>query len=259
MCAYSQINVILVSSEHTFPYSLDSLGFNTFDISRLIFAGEVSACVSDLYMYACVCVCMYIHVSVDIEYYLCMQVSPADTYELLTTKWGVKHHLATALIERCGGNLYNIKLVLNSLALYKDLARPLSGEFRTCVEKCLNSVKGDKSATAEMVRMLTELAQTGFCSVKGRTDPIAAKISLYNVGGLVANGSPICGFDSASRSWTSDYGLVPAQQSMRLAIAMELESRGLQYVKKESLMQAFNRIFSFIEWVRKGVGERESG
>ena len=176
-----------------------------------------------------------------------MQVSPADTYELLTTKWGVRHHLATALIERCGGNLYNIKLVLNSLALYKDEAQPLSGEFQTCVEKCLNSVKGDKPATDEMVRMLTELARTGFCKIKGRTDPIAAKISLYNVGGLVAKGSPICGFDFASRrqAWDSLYGLVPAQQSMRLAIAMELESRGLQYVKKESLMQAFNRMFTF--------------
>ena len=76
-----------------------------------------------------------------------MQVSPADTYELLTTKWGVKHHLATALIERCGGNLYNIKLALDSLALYKNLAQPLSGEFQSCVQKCLNSVKGDEPAT----------------------------------------------------------------------------------------------------------------
>ena len=113
------------------------------------------------------------------------------------------------------------------------------------MEKCLNSVKGDKPATDEMVRMLTELARTGFCKIKGMTDSTAAKMSLYNVGGVVTEDSTICGFNFTSRSWTSDYGLVPAQQSMRLAIAMELESRGLLNFKKKSLMQAVTRIFTF--------------
>ena len=145
-----------------------------------------------------------------------MQVSPADTYELLTTEWGVRHHLATALIERCGGHLHDIRHTLNSLQRSKD-TDSFKTELTACVHKCLRSVKGNKPATDEMVRMLTELARTGFCDVKDMTDPVVAKISLYNVGGLVAKDKTICGFDSASRSWTSGFGLVPSQQSMRLA------------------------------------------
>ena len=62
---YCQINVILVSSEHTFPYSLESLGFSTLDISQLIFAGEVRVCFNCICMYIYACAHMYIHVSFD--------------------------------------------------------------------------------------------------------------------------------------------------------------------------------------------------
>ena len=97
------------------------------------------------------------------------------------------------------------------------------------VQMCLDSVEGDPAATAEMVRMLTELARTGFCEIRGITDPVAALISLHKVGSIVCKGSTICGFDYISRqpAWESWFGLVPAQQSMRLVIAKELDSRGL--------------------------------
>ena len=158
-----------------------------------------------------------------------MQVSPADTYELLTTEWGVGHHLATALVERCGGHLYDIRHTLDWLARDKERARAPRCGYSAHVQMCLDSVKGDPAATAEMVRMLTELARTGFCELRGITDPVAALISLHKVGSIVPDESFICGFDYASRwqSLTSCFGLVPAQQSMRLVIAKELDSRGL--------------------------------
>ena len=157
-----------------------------------------------------------------------MQVSPADTYELLTTEWGVGHHLATALVERCGGHLYDIRHTLDWLSRDKHASAPRCG-YSAYVDRCFRSVKGDPAATAEMVRMLTELARTGFCELRGITDPVAALISLHKVGSIVPDESFICGFDYASRwqSLTSCFGLVPAQQSMRLVIAKELDSRGL--------------------------------
>ena len=157
-----------------------------------------------------------------------MQVSPADTYELLTTEWGVGHHLATALVERCGGHLYDLEHTLRWLARDKH-ARALHSDYFSYVQGCLDSVEGDPAATAEMVRMLTELARTGFCELRGITDPVAALISLHKVGSIVPDDSFICGFDYASRwqAWDSCFGLVPAQQSMRLVIAKELDRRGL--------------------------------
>ena len=84
-------------------------------------------------------------------------------------------------------------------------------------------------ATAEMIRLLTELARTGFCNVEDETDPIIEKISSHYVGELVNKGSTICGFDYKSR-WDASagaFGFVPAQQSMRLTIAKELYLLGL--------------------------------
>ena len=158
-----------------------------------------------------------------------MQVSPADTYVLLTTEWGVGRHLATALVERCGGHLYDIRHTLEWLARDKGCARAPRCGYSAYVDRCFRSVEGDPAATAEMVRMLTELARTGFCEIRGITDPVAALISSHDVGSIVPDDSIICGFDYASRwqSWDSCFGLVPAQQSMRLVIAKELDRRGL--------------------------------
>ena len=158
-----------------------------------------------------------------------MQVSPADTYELLTTKWGVKHHLATALIERCGGHLGDIKQTLNWLRWSKQYATALSWQSSNNLHRCLRSVADDPVATAEMIRILTELARTGFYHVEDETDPIIEKISSHCVGELVNKGSTICGFDYKSRreAWTGEFGFVPAQQSMRVTIAKELYLLGL--------------------------------
>ena len=217
-CACCQINVILVSSgDITFPYSLRCPGFSSRDIARFIFTSEVSVVYKHAYMY------LY-----RIYIYLCMQVSPADTYELLTTEWGVGHHLATALVERCGGHLYDIEHTLAWLAEDRELADALHSDYFSYVQGCLDSVEGDLAAAPEMVRMLTELARTGFCELRGIIDPVAALLSLHKVGSIVCKGSTIGGFDALRRpAWKSDFGLVPAQQSMRLVIAKELDSRGL--------------------------------
>ena len=178
----------------------------------------------------------------------------------MTKRWGVGHYLAIALIERCGGHLSDIHRALRSLSIRKRNAIPLRVELSAYVEDCLNSVEGDAEATDKMTSMLRTLAgtpyitipyyaytwvysshdssiclsylciyiviETGFCEVKSATDTIANKICLYNIGGLVAKESTICGFYYTPKSWTTNYGLVPIRQSMRLAIEMVLDSRG---------------------------------
>ena len=128
-----------------------------------------------------------------------------------------------------GGHLYDIRHTLEWLARDKGRARAPRCGYSSYVDRCLYSVEGDPAATAEMVRMLTELARTGFCELRGITDPVAALITLHKVGAIVPDDSFICGFDYDSRwqSLTSCFGLVPAQQSMRLVIAKELDRRGL--------------------------------
>ena len=74
--AENKLNVILVSSEHSYPFCLvdKRLGFNLEDLSGYIFSSELP---------------------------------PKDMYELLTTRWGIKHDLALQLLSIYGGHIYD--------------------------------------------------------------------------------------------------------------------------------------------------------
>ena len=193
--------MLLVSSEHAFPYDLTKLGFNIADIERLIFAGEVS---------------------------------PAQTYELLTTRWGVGPHLATALIEHCGGHLWDIAVTLRALRrVGGHLKVIVNPESSACVDRCLDAVAGNEEGTARMITTLRTLAERGFCAVDKYEDPLVEHVSRFNVGGLVKQGATICGIDSDAHGYKWEFGLVPSRQSMRLAIAKVLRRRGLLTPRSE--------------------------
>ena len=98
------MNIILTSTEHTFPDSLRDLGFNPLDITRFIFPGEVT---------------------------------PDKAYELLTQRWGVGPNLAVALIDHYGGNLYNIQQKLNQLNSQGETFFAASQEQADGVLDCL--------------------------------------------------------------------------------------------------------------------------
>ena len=209
------MNVLLVSSNYSLPRSLVKHGLSAYDIGRVIYASEGS---------------------------------PGQIYDLLTTRWGVGTHLTTALIDRCGGHLYSIQQALYDLARHKPYAEVINPELYACVDRCLSAVNvinnsgtgiaGRQKATTSvtrrrMVRTLRNLAETGFCPVDCYDDPVVEMISRCNVGGVVRRDAHICGFDGETydgayggdKKWK--FGLVPTQQSMRLAIAYVLGCNGL--------------------------------
>ena len=202
------MNVLLVSSNYSLPYSLVKHGLNIPDISRVIYASELS---------------------------------PGQIYDLLTARWGVGEHLATALIDRCGGHLYSIQQAVYGLARHKSYAEAINPELYACVDRCLSAVTASSTGIPcrpkantrrRMVKMLRTLAETGFCAVDGYDDPVIEVISRCNVGGVVRRDAYICGFDGdhqdaayGGKRWK--FGLVPTQQSVRLAIAYVLGCNGL--------------------------------
>ena len=198
------MNVLLVSSYYSLPRFLVKHGLNIHDIGRVIYASELP---------------------------------PGQIYDLLTTRWGVGKHLATALIDRCGGHLYSIQQALYGFARHHTYAGAINPELYACVHCCTDTgIAGRSKATSSvtrrrMVRMLRTLAETGFCAVDGYDDPVIEVISRCNVGGVVRRDAYICGFedhqDTAHRGKRWKFGLVPTQQSMRLAIAYVLGFKGL--------------------------------
>jgi hypothetical protein len=162
----------------------DRLHFNTTDLTRLVFAGEIP---------------------------------PDKMYELLTTRWGVKHYLAVALINLYGGH---ISLNLNELNICKDTYIPGSRGQVKDVLSCLD-FGGDKKRMREL---LTQIAENGFAPLSRETDPVAEFISENNVGGLVQRQhATVIGLPDDV--WGDhDIGLIPSKQSIRLTIAKVLET-----------------------------------
>ena len=190
------MNVILVSSEHAFPFKLldQELDFSIDNFNSFIFAGEIS---------------------------------PKDMYQLLTSGWGVEDTLAVTLIDHYGGHIWDIYLALVRLYEEKKNFWVLDSSMSDKVIKCLKW-KGGKEGDYEMMReVLQRLAVTGFCPIEDSDDPIAKVISANNVGGVVKRSSTIIGL--ASEVWDStdcENGIVPSKQSMRLAIAKQLSKYG---------------------------------
>ena len=124
--------MILVSSEHTFPYGLldANFSFNIDNFNGYIYAGEVS---------------------------------PKDTFELLTTRWGIEPNLATALIDIYGGHIYDIKHALGNLYENKNKFRNYLGPYLTTnVKQCLHSTFEMKNDNTRMRETLRRLSINGF-------------------------------------------------------------------------------------------------
>ena len=186
--------MILVSSEHSFPYKLSHprLSFSSNVINRYIFAGEVP---------------------------------PNAMYELLTGKWKMEPNIAMAFIDYYGGHVYDVYDALCRLCesgeTFKLYDTDLSSDVRSCLEW-----KGSGPKDPEHMRQaLTQLVHTGFYVLKSRNDPIAKIISKHNVGGMVKESGKIIGLSPDLPGGANfKYGIIPAKQSMRLVIAEELLS-----------------------------------
>eukprot|EP01035_Chromulina_nebulosa_P017047 gene17047-22556_t len=82
----NQLNVFLVSSEHSFPFRLKNIGFNFEDIEKNIYAGELS---------------------------------PAEIYKLLTNEWKVGPNLSKALELSINGNKFGGTVTAEQLSSVK--------------------------------------------------------------------------------------------------------------------------------------------
>ena len=187
--------MILVSSEHGFPYRLrdPKVDFNLDNFNGYIYAGEVP---------------------------------PKEMYDLLTVKWGVESNLAVALISIYGGHIYDIKEVLSRLYLEKErFDYFFDSNLSSNVQQCLDWKFENEEDKVRMRETLRQLAVTGFVLLEKINDPVANVISVNNVGGVVKKSGTVVGLNRQVWQGTeSEYGVVPSKQSMRLVIAKMLKA-----------------------------------
>ena len=188
-----QINVILVSSEHVFPFRLADprLGFNMDDITGYIFAGEIP---------------------------------PKSMLKLLTEEWKLSEAFALALIDIYGGHAYDVYLALSELRVKKERFIPFMASRTSNVAHCFKANLDVKL----LVDTLKLLAETGFVPLEERDEPVAQVLSKNNVAGVVLASSLNVGLPDGVFKDGFKYGLVPSRQSMRLVIAEYLIDK--QYI-----------------------------
>ena len=182
-----QINVILVSSEHVFPFRLADrrLGFNPEDITKFLFAGEVP---------------------------------PNEMYKLLTEEWKLSVNLSLALISLYGGHIYNIYKALMRLREMKSRFYPFEATLSSNIAKCFKK-EVDKEI---LISTLKSLSETGFSPLVDIDESVAEVLSRHNVAGVVIKSSLNIGLPDSVWGDGCKYGLVPTSQSTRLLIAKYL-------------------------------------
>ena len=157
--------MILVSSEHVFPYRLrhPDQDFNLRNFNGFIYAGEVP---------------------------------PKDMYELLTMKWGIEPNVALALIDIYGGHIYDMEDAISRLhSENEEFDNFFDSDFFSDVQRCLNWKFENEEDNVRMRDTLRQLSITGFVSLKEIDDPVAKVISLNNVGGVVKKSGVVVGLD----------------------------------------------------------------
>ena len=187
------VNVLLSTSEFSFPYTLQSeMGFKMGFLRSTMVLGEVL---------------------------------PDDMYNLLTAVFKLRHNLALRLIDLFGGHIDLVITVLCDLqSNYTDLVPKelFPGGGISNVEKCLSDSENDKEARRHhMIEALQSLATVGFVSMK-YGDIIGRILTENNVAGYVGPTACTYGINRAFKG-----GMVPFTQTCRLDILQVLSDNDL--------------------------------
>jgi hypothetical protein len=89
------------------------------------------------------------------EFILTSEVPPDKMYELLTTKWGVGHNLAVALIDHYGGHIYDTLRNSEELNEIGDHFIPGSTLQAIDVMRCMD-FDGNKRHMRELLTQIDE-------------------------------------------------------------------------------------------------------
>ena len=150
---------------------------------------------------------------------------PAEMRAMLIDKWRCGPALAEGLLAVYGGHVLRAKNGLAKLARDKAGFKAISAFAPDAIRgvlACLKAARGSGQSMEGLEGVLHELAERGFAAIDDDTDPRAALVSHFNVGGVVlantfAPGVPPAAWDSGDK-----VVLAASSQCMRLLLASEL-------------------------------------
>jgi len=188
-----RLNVLLAASEHAEPFRLAELGYSTAHMTKVVVASEVP---------------------------------PAEMRAMLVDKWRCGPALAEGLLAVYGGHVLRAKNALSDLAREKAGFKAISAFTPDAIRgalACLQAARSSDQSMGGLEGVLHELAERGFAAIDDDTDPRAALVSHFNVGGVVLTSTFAPGVPPAA--WVSGDSVVLAasSQCMRLLLASKLK------------------------------------
>ena len=188
-----RLNVLLAASEHAEPFRLAELGYSTAHMTKVVVASEVP---------------------------------PAEMRAMLVDKWRCGPALAEGLLAVYGGHVLRTKNALSDLARDKAGFRAISAFTPDAIRgvlACLKAVRGSGQSMEGLEGVLHELAERGFAVMPSRTDPRAALVSHFNVGGVVLENTFAPGVPPEAWDPGSSVVLAASSQCVRLLLASKLK------------------------------------
>lgn len=175
------MNVLLVSSEYSYPYRLRHENFfNTSNLTATLFAGEVP---------------------------------PADMRTLLRDTWDLGPRLSDVFLAFYGGHIHMASQALHKLASHLDDFKCFSVAPDGAAGATAAAL-GSGNSSNERIKardLLRSVAQRGFAPVSEEGDSSAQALARANLGGLVKCESLVVGLPESVRG-DSSFGFVPSSQ-----------------------------------------------
>lgn len=205
-----RLTVILASSEHAYPYTLEDNGLNLQDISSKIFVGEIPP------------ISMW-ELLTKATYDETVNLPNGTKIEKGEKIVGMGPNLATLFLSAYGGHyqrmLDAMETFVRMRARYKMKygLNKLSEEVQSCL------ADGRHGGKYGMASLLENMAIQGYAMLDRRNKTNAEMISKKKVGGIVEMGNTIVGLpDDVWEMSKYKYAVVPTSESARLVILEEL-------------------------------------
>jgi hypothetical protein len=145
---------------------------------------------------------------------------------MLVDKWRCGPALAEGLLAVYGGHVLRAKNALAKLARDKAGSKAISAFSPDAVDAVLACLEAARSSDPKMKGLegvLHELAERGFAAMPSRSDPRAALVSHFNVGGVVLENTFAPGVPPEAWDTGGSVVLAASSQCVRLLLASKLK------------------------------------
>lgn len=188
----------------------------------------------------------HLHLPFDFQYFtsylFCGEHSPKDIYYLLINHWKVGENLALSLIDLYGGNIYHLYHVIYHFKRHPEKFQPYQSYQSINLMNIFYYFSENEMNKNDFMKILRSLAKIGFYPLEDGQSyyhPVIHFLLAQRIVNLIHRGNDVIMNETLEKTWENidtiteitktyktpiHFGIIPASQSLRLSIALWLNS-----------------------------------